>query len=500
MADAIAVLNPIWWVQFRLQGGPRKLISFALGWAGILIAGTFAARYYWRDEPIAAFCDGVVYILAGAQAFILIAGGCNSTYRALVRDLEHNMLESHKLSPMSARAVILGYAVGPNIRLLTLYLIGTFFGVIVIHSGTIGLDEWLLGNLFLLVVAPLVWSATVLLGMGRKKPTNPSSVLFVMLVTAFIQVLVPALGIFTGLYAGITGVSLMAGNPQVPSTGLFVLAIVTIFITVIWVHAAARKFRRPDLPAFGTFRALGLFVIWLAFTTVAMIAMFGSSDLGLGLIAVEKDRRFRAMVYGANFGMSLLIALFPIAAVVDARCHPEKHASRTRRAGALLPAVAPTICVVLMFVLPATNPTIPTLSAAAYAFASAVAALIAVEGVFTSRYSRNRAAATTVVVFIMILWLFPVLADLFYSQMMAANDFVAPTLSVASGFSPIGSIIEMFHPMGIDLRPGLAFQIILAVGLTLRGRRALRASRALRKASTTPRAPEDAIWPANGRT
>jgi len=492
VADAIAVLNPIWWVQFRLQGGAPKLISYSLGWAGILVAGTFAARYFLPDEPIAAFCDGEIYVLTVIQAIILIAGGCNGTYRALVRDIERNMFESHKLSPMTARAVIVGYVLGPNIRFIALYLLGAIFGAIVIHRGTIGLDEWLLGNVFLLVVAPMTWTATVLLGIGRKKPVNPTGIVFIILVTGFIQVLVPALGIFTGFYAGMAGTSLMAGSRRVPPNGLFVLAITTLGITAIWLQAAARKYRRPDLPAFGTFRAFGLLIIWLATTIVAMIAMFGSSDFGLGLVPVERSDEFRAMVYGANFGISLLIALFPIAAAVDARCHPRKYASRTTPSGALLPVVAPAICVVLLFALPASNPTLPTFSASAYAFAAAAAALIAIEGIFTLRYARSRATATMIVLFIAIAWCLPVVSDLIYSEMTAVNDFSPPTLSVLSGFSPIGAMIEMFRPAGIDLRPGLAFQTALAIVLALWGRRALRASRALRETPTAPHTPERA--------
>ncbi len=471
MADGIPIPNAMWWVQLRLFGGFRKLIFFAMSWLALLIGTLMINWYFNADSTLPPFWDSALNILTAAQVFLLVIGGCNSIHRAMTRELQSNMIESHRLSPMSAFSIVLGYAVGPNILILMLYATGVVFGAGIIRYGTIGLNHWLAGNAYMLLVALQVWFGSVLLGLLGKKPVNPVVIIFVMGLASVLLMLVPALGVFTGAYAGIIGVALMIGNPIVPSLGMWLVLGLGIGITVLWFKAAMRKYRRPDLPAFNTPRAFGLLLIWLLLNSVPLILLHHFPDSWVNL--VQSDLPQFAVMGLLSTCVTIFVTFVPLIAIAHARCRLNDARDESPRRSILPIGAAAVGCAALTLLFPGVCalmdgfPIDPkTLPAS---FVALALSLATAECVVTVAIIRSKQITHWLVFVVSATWLAPMILDGWMRDFTSNED----STSVIAGFSPAGSIFELFQFADFNLVPGLVFQAILAAVALILARRAL---------------------------
>ena len=137
MAVAYFVPNSIWWVQLRLLGGARKVVVNGLAYAMVLTFAILVCRRIFSYMSTTQYCDAALSIMVIVQCLVLIAGGCNAIHRAVARDSSSKMAESHRVSPLSAGAVVVGYMIGPTLQILLFYSVGTAFGAVVIHWGVL---------------------------------------------------------------------------------------------------------------------------------------------------------------------------------------------------------------------------------------------------------------------------------------------------------------------------------------------------------------------------
>ncbi len=469
--------NAIWWVQYQLLGGAGRLIPFNLVYAALLATAAIGMRRLLASWPTTTFCDRAITLLTGLQILLIIPGCGGAIYRALLRDSTAKMEESHRLCPMSSAAIVIGYMVGPCLQMLAMYTAGVVIGVFIIQWGTIGTETWLLGNLYMLLISPMVWAICVLVGVGRKKPINPTSILFIMAIFSAILAWVPALGLLSGLYTGYLGAFLMAGQAMAARELYVIGVLVTGLMTVIWARAAMRKFRRPDLPAFGPYRALYLLVIWLGASIAGLLLAQESTTSGMaGLAGIDTPFRRKEFLSvcltSAGIG-GFLISLMSLWATAWHRCKVKDVAKRARLSFRMIP-VLPWLCAVILAA--AVAPWVSHLPPKVLltALAAVVASLIAIEGLMLTMVARGMSPKRWLILFIACFWAAPPMIDMWLAELRAVNH-AGPEYTALMGFSPIGSIIRIFFSsLRFDLLPGAGVQAAIALVLTVFGRWSLR--------------------------
>ncbi len=478
---AASIPHPLIWLHYRLFG-PSKLWGYAAVWTVLLVGGTAGFRQLFRDQPAASFYDAELVVLTGLQFIILVAGGCSAIHRALVRDTTTRMLESHRVSPLRGFTVLTGYLFGPNLHLLVLFLLNVWFGSFVIMWGTKGVDTWLIGNVFLLAVVLLPWSATVLIGIGRQKPINPVGVLLVLFITSPLMGLSPGLGVFTGFLAHGAAGMLMVGDSRVGAGDALGLLVINTVVTAIWGRAAIRKYLRPDLPAFDTLRALGLMFVWWLASAAVIVAQVLARDRNL--TAFGEQIADLPLVCSGTSALSMLVALIPIIAVAHARTAAHPPATRRRGHVRLPPVFVPLICAILIVTFAFIYNAGRQPSAVVGLAVVIVACLTTAEALATRAYAVGKQPLMVLVLYVCLLWAAPVVLDAGYREGVAgvAWERPAPGPTVVRGLSPVGVMMEVFEPEGANVIPGVVLHALLAIVLCVlvypRQRRRLKQGRA----------------------
>jgi len=495
----------LWWLHYKLIGGMSRILMYAVAWLALMGVSLASYRLFpdtgWSFN---AHCARIADILGGVQMILLFIFGSNNVYRALLRDTSTNMIESHRISPLNGWGIIPGLVVGPNLHTLILFAMGVGFGVVLLEIAGLGVQNWLVGSVFVLSAASLIWTATVLIGIGRKKPISPISVMMILSVaTAFPGITatsLPALGLMTGFYAAAIGAFYLVGSgpPIAPPAALLLLA-GTWLVTIIWGRAAARKFRRPDLPAFGLWRALGLFAIWLAVNVGVFVVQFNGKD------QLPKDYSGNYKIYGqlisehtlnllpaVSLAASVLVGIFPMAAAAHV-------IARRRLKGRvkLIPdnqwmaAALPVICTVLILshILIPDDP--PTKSKIAITALTILFVWITVRELIVRAFTLSQRFAMQILLFGVVFWVTPFVAASILSEIewqTNGYDTTEPSQLTQTLYaaSPISAITELFDPSAPPRWVGLFFQGALALIIWGRARRAIRRLRASLDTQTSP--------------
>ncbi|NOT01930.1 MAG: hypothetical protein HOP29_15050 [Phycisphaerales bacterium] len=479
MSAGIGVPNAMWWVQAKLMGGAGRITLYGFVWLFLVVLGSAGARYALRDELPTFAVDVIVKMLAGAQLVLVILWACNSIFRAMVRDVDSTMLESHRLSPMSASAVVLGYMVGPFLPVLVFFAINVVAGLFLLRSVGISPVDWLAGNGFLLALAPMTWIVTVLLGIGRKKPFNPLLALFLIGSFGAPLFVVPGLGIFSGAFAGVVAGSYLFGAPIIEPAPEIALIGVALIMTGIWFRAAMRKFHRPDLPAFGVWRAFGLLLIWLAFAAAPLLFVAYADQATLdamGSVVGELfEHGFIVNSLAATMDASIVMALFPIGAVAFARVRAVDGRTHGRGTRTWLTGSGPAVAAALLLWLAAVDRRGVPAQTLFLTWTAVAASLVTVESAIVLRGLNNKPAVRLVVTIVLFLWAAPLLTDLWYREYQQAMSEMRRELpaTVISGFSPFGSVWKLFAREGASLIPGVAAQVGIALIYASTAHRAL---------------------------
>lgn len=480
MNAGIGVPNAMWWVQAKLTGGAGRITLYGFVWLLLVVLASAAARYSLRDEPPTFAVEIILNVLAGTQLVLLILWACNSIFRAMVRDIDSSMLESHRLSPMSASAVVLGYMVGPFLPVLIFFAINVVAGLVLLRSVGISPVDWLAGNGFLLALAPLTWTVTVLLGIGRRKPFNPLLALFLIGSFGAPLFIIPGLGIFSGAFAAIVAGSYLFRAPFIEPAPEIALIGIALIMTVIWFRAAMRKFDRPDLPAFGVWRAFGLLLIWLVFAAAPLLFVSYADKATLaamgGAVRDFAEHGFIANSLAATMDASVVMALFPMGAVAFSRVRAVDGRAHGRAVRTWLTGSGPALAAALVLCLAAVDRRGVPAQTLFLTWTAIAASLVTVESAIVLRGLNNKPAVRLVVMIVLFLWAAPLLTDLWYREYQQAVSEMRRELpaTVISGFSPFGSVWELFSRDGAPLIPGVVAQVGFALIYAALAHRALR--------------------------
>ncbi len=481
MNGLLATLNPVWWLQVRLLGGPTRLISICAVYLSLLVAGIIGFRYLDRKSPIASYCDGVIFVLSIIQGLLMVLGGCNAVFKALTRDVNTKMLESHRLTPLSAAAVTSGYIIGANAQVLATSMIGVVVGAVVIRWGTVGLSSWLVGNLELFLIAPMAWTATLALGMGRDKPVNPAAILFVLVILGAPLLFLPGAGLLSGVYGGYIAIRTMSGINDVPASLAAVPLSVGMIMSVIWARGAMRKFRRPDLPAFGPVRALGLLIIWLSTGALGLLLSEEAVRKNVGGLGRQSsgmsDPYFIPICLTVTAAMAMLIAILPMHASTFARIRRLRGAVPHRPGEKSATIGMPLLCTTLILAFVPLHH-LESWKLLVLASVGLWASLLVIEGLLLMTHARGRNFAGLIGVYVVLFWGGPPLLDVWAGELLGASSathMAFPLRTVVFGFSPLGSLAPLFiEDIRFNLMPGVGFQLFLGIVAWVLGRRALK--------------------------
>lgn len=487
----------MWRVHFDLLGGNRRGGLIALGYVIAMAVGLYLFRRALPDMSIADFSAGFVNFLIAAQGLILVAGGSTSIYRAMLRDFDLRMLESHRLTPMSNWSVVLGYVTGPTLQILFIaglnLMVGSLFSLI----GNKPLIAWLGGNALMLLGASVFWSFTVFIGLRRAKPLNPTAFLALVGMFAVPTMSIPAIGSFIGIYPIMSGFIIAREDMKIPLGLVAAVSIVSMVIVTFWFSLSAAKYRRPDLPALNGLRGLILLVIWM------LLGITGMHIFSASATAIPNPTEFDdpvsiqllVMVIGA-----MLISWVPISGAIECAIivgrggSPRNFGDRMRDRNVTILSATAIIGLISVFAATAWKQLIsPGLSGPSrflngwveprmlYGWLPVGLAVLfsamTANGVFRTFYARAPMQRARAIMILVALTVVPIALDLarvgFALDEFSNSD---PAFSGLIGFSPIGVVLAVLtSSQNLALELGLCFQAMVAIVFTSVGRRCMRA-------------------------
>lgn len=464
-------------VSFTLGGGWRISLAALIAYFGL--AAVLSGVVYSNATPadysaISGVFLMLVTLLQGA--FVLLVA-TTAIRTAVLRDFDTGMLESHRLTPLSSRNLVLGYLVGPPLQALVLFggglVLGGFYAAN--YTPPFGFSapdagDWYYGQGCLLMVGLLVASLVLLTALSTAGKTNLIVMLLIVAVIGgwLVVPLVPGMALATGVLSTLNFLGSFAGYPNMigsSATMPWTLSIQFLLI-VILLLAACRKVRAPHAPAFSVPLGIALLLVW----GVALVV--GWQMIQSVSWFADRDTPVLAQ-WVASVGFFLLIALVSLAGVAGVR-HQETRVHFLLH-GKLPPILRPIDGVVLLvagLALALMGSILPSALPRTAAVLSVPAAAI-VLSLWTDYVIIGLALSRGMGLFRVLLfsWLvlkgLPLLADGAAALANAAMTGGEPHMVWwLSAFSPLGSLfMQTLNPSAVG--PGMAFQVCVAVVLTV---------------------------------
>lgn len=487
MAEPLRIPWPLWKCHFDMLGGARRMGFVLVIAAMALVAGYLGFHRLMQPTTTAAgVAQIVIGVLAGAQGVLLLLGGVGALHKAHTRDADSKMIESHRLTPMTNTAVVVGYLFGPTQQILALFTLVLVFGSVIawIARGTIG--GWLVGNAVLFAGALSLWSMAIFAGMRLGKPFNVLGPIVGLSVFANAALfMIPGLGVMVSAYSCLLGFAMMAGLGGVQLSAGAVVICPQLVVTAFWLLAAAAKYRRPDLPALNGVRGIVLLILWLA---VAFLGILAFEIVAERTTLAPADGIPQDVQWSVSLLVSMLVAIIPINGAAHCRVLQFQGASLrgwTDRVSDLLVALVAALLIILVPLAIATpvwrgillaklqQGSPEHLSAASYDLliwgytaAACVCAMLTVRAVLVITYARFRSPKFLTGFFLVIAWCLPPVLDLIISEATRASDDPV-TLGSIFGCSPVGTILVAWHDLPGKIIPGLIVQAALAIVVSL---------------------------------
>ena len=287
-------ISPFIWLHLRLTASPRMVFALPLILAAVILAAsTSTISAAARNDRINVISTWLMLISLG-QAVLLFILTPAAIRKAVLRDTQTGMLESHRISPLSNLSIVLGYLVGPAILSLLLFAAVLPYSIWFLSQISIGglTSTTLLGwwfSLACLLILALMNAAMVLLNAvssGGKGNLMVAAIVGGMFGGFIVIRLVPGLALITGIMSGGILYGAMFGRPgsTTDPTLVIIAAGIQLLITLLCIAATARKVRSPQQPAFSLplgFALLAVCGVALLFGlrgTSQLMAMFGPTS------------------------------------------------------------------------------------------------------------------------------------------------------------------------------------------------------------------------------
>ncbi|MBP7934961.1 MAG: hypothetical protein KA354_09980 [Phycisphaerae bacterium] len=479
----LGVDNAIAWVQFRLRGGWKNVLIVGAGYValiGMLMFLTVQIEPKEIKNIMYGWTIGLMALQCGT--LMLVAG--SSVRTAIRKDVDSQLIESHRLMPVSGFKAVAGYVIGCSAQSITVALANVALGMIATAAASLSIADWVMANAVLLFFAFTSWVVIAFLSLVSKSAF--ALILVLVIVATFSQgvafQLLPGISVLMGPMIGKTIFGISSGGFRWGTeymVSLFTQALLVMFFMV----GAARKYRRNDIPAFGPYWGLGLVALWV------VLSIMGISYWGnIGFAVLPRwTREAGLMQLIASILVAILAAIVPVSSVAWLHSRWERRRALgdpdlPRRPVAIMVVVA--VASLLILLLPCGTVYSGVWSVAAPVGSVAVmlvplASLIGIGYLMAACYRQGKSALIITLVWIATIWLLPLLVDLTRYQVLRYNYQtgrgilqVEPAVTTfISRISPIGILLAGYAEAG-DYRdwvfnpiPGLGIQFLLAAAM-----------------------------------
>lgn len=348
--------NPIARAWQQLGGGWRQ-IQVLVGLYLALVALVSYGAYRLAGPDDAQQTTGVLLaIVSVLQGVFILTLAPGAVHKAVQRDHQTKMLESHRLSPMRGLTMAVGYLLGPTAHASALFAAGLLVGTLLAawYGQTAGLvgpivGAWLFGQLCLLAAAGLLLVLALLTALASSGKVN---ILAMLIITSFLGgwflvAFVPGLALVFGVLTIGMLLQIITRSALGPASDPFVMIWSLLMqgaLTAVLLRACSRRLRLPDQPAFSIRLGLLLFVV----SGVALCAGARVFDDFRWLFSTE----YTPAQWIGSCIAGLVIVLFPIYAAAIERAQIDRRLMVAgRRAPLLAPADATVLLVAMLMVL-----------------------------------------------------------------------------------------------------------------------------------------------------
>lgn len=478
MIERLQIPIPMWRIQYQLLGGHRRMGGIVLVTAFALFAGALGIQRI-SNISLAVVLGGALTILTWVQVGVVLFGGCNAIHRAVQRDFDSRMVESHRLSPMSSFGVVMGYLFGPTLQVLALFALFTFAGAIACYLAGVPVDSWVLGNLALIVGTLPIWSVAVFFGQRTTKPFNPIPILMGAGALTWVLVYLPAGAFLLNIYPVVIGIWYMAHQASLNGAAIAVSITGSGLYTMYWIYIAAIKFRRPDLPALNGLRGLALVLVTMIFGAIGLLIL-SLPDVPARLLIRDADTH--AAQWIGTMVTGLLLCFVVISGTVQSRLLGQRGTalrSRWDRMPAWIVVILAVAAVIVPMLLIGTQlQRIPAsrffqldmpdefrtawllCTAAMLISAWSAASLIEIG------HRLMKSARLPIFLYCLLIMGGPPLFDSIRAEILREGG-TSLSYSWVIGCSPVGVMIATWTGVEVPLAPGLALQTVFAGLLTL---------------------------------
>ncbi|HEY1683506.1 MAG TPA: hypothetical protein VGG19_01970 [Tepidisphaeraceae bacterium] len=252
------LFNSVAYAQFRLHGGVRGILvaagayfaALALG-VGIVYSST-ETRY--RIDTFSELADGLIAL----QVLMYLFVGMQSMSTAVEGDKSSNMIESHRMTPISAGNAVLGYLGGGPCQAYAFFMVNCLLGVLLYVLEPrirMTLSEAVLINCVLFVFGMFLFSLIICWGLAGRKVARYVIGIIILAWISGGQVFTYVPGM-----SFLVSPVLWVERWMQPPDWVFAMAMgAQVAVGAILLIAGARKYRYPNLPAFTA--TLGLIFI-----------------------------------------------------------------------------------------------------------------------------------------------------------------------------------------------------------------------------------------------
>jgi hypothetical protein len=432
-----------------------------------------------------------LFVLLLAQGAGVLFGGMRVAGAAYLDRLT-NMIESHRLTPLSPAQAVIGYLLGPTTGPLMLMIICTACGIGISALASMPIDRWLFISAIQYVFAAMFWTVQLDSSLSRVVGTRGGirgfgSLLIFAMFARPVAAFVPALAMLINpventIFAIVPGAAVATKL----SNGVLFALLLQLCLAAVFAIAAARRYRAPDQRAFAPVLALVLLAITVLLSGLGTIY---NDELSIptnipqtGSAAIESAM---TQVTSAIL-LSMLIGLVPLGAVIQGNLQRRAW----RKLGLAGPIywsmpVSMAVLIIAAIILPLgvmgfevqdrigahliLQPTRGPVAIGALdqyareALPSALAALAATTTIFLigcglllrRGYRTERRAGRWVAVWLLVVWLVPLaIAE---EQSWTSSDVDVPYHDTIMAASPIGSVGLLWRN-GHKVWPGIGVQ------------------------------------------
>lgn len=485
-------MNPLLWLHFRLVGVTNALIY--VGVFVLLVIGGAGISYRSAPATESGRVSGIwLGIITAGQGLFLMIMLAAAVRRAVLRDFQTGMIESHRLSPLSGATLISGYLLGPPVQVWLLYCASLFFGTIFAgHYGySLGVNSvvpaWYFLQACMLTLSFMFTTLVLLTALGSSGKANVIGLLVMVSVFGgwYVVTLVPGLALVLGLMSAETLFYAMSKSQISDPKTVVVAATLQMLFGLIFFLAASRKVRVPERAMFSV--VLGTILALLAGST--LVAGFGKDDTSTLMTRdFHMPVELQIIVSAAVF---LLISFIPlISSAVDASLADRVSAFgepvnvAQRRFLSFMPIVLGLMALLVvsgmcklsgMFDRMELSVTETWPSLIAFRFMIFAAFTLSFWTDYQLLYvmaTRGRGMIFVILLSCAILKILPFLLDLPVLAMVERSNVpISLSNGYFSGGSPIGTLTLLLVPGGKAIG-GLLFQLVIAVVATVLGARA----------------------------